>query len=144
MRLRVTLCVGLAVLLATACQEKSGPAALPHVKGTPHTDEVVKAWKSARLSPDPFTAVDPVPYRAGYCAQGQVQQVEVIVCEYRDDESLDRARKDFQEAWTKKGVRTGATARTGRTLVVVSDPKKADPNGKTIHALLQAVREFKS
>lgn len=139
---RVASGIGLVVLLLTACQEKTGPAALPHVKGTPKTDDVVDAWDDAGLKPDPFEAVEPGPYRAGYCAQGQVKQVEALICEYRDDESLDRARKGFQEGWAKKGIHTGATVRTGRTLVVVSDPKKADPNGKTIHALLMAVKKL--
>src|SRR5438105_9030574 len=103
----------IAVLLAAVawlgCSKKSGDTATAggapaapersHVSGTPHTDDVVDAWKSAGLNPGAFAAVDPMTYRAGYCAQGSLGGVDALICEYADDDSLDRAKKVIQEMW---------------------------------------------
>ena len=134
------------------CSKKSGDAATAapggapaapdraHVSGTPHTDDVVDAWKSAGLNPAAFAPVDPMTYRAGYCAQGTVGVVDALICEYSDDDSLDRAKKVIQDMWNKEGVHTGVEVRTKRTLIAVADRTKADPNGKTI---AKAVETFK-
>ena len=71
----------------------AGPAAPQHVDGTPHTDAAIKAWQGAGLSPEGFTALTPVPFGAAYCEQGRVQAIDTLVCEYRDQSALNRARR---------------------------------------------------
>jgi hypothetical protein len=134
------------------CSKKSGDAAAPgggaapnapqrsHVSGTPSTDDVVDAWKGAGLNPASFVAIDPMAYRAGYCSQGTLGGIDALICEYADDESLDRAKKVIQDMWNKEGIHTGVEVRTKRTLIAVADRQKADPNGKTI---AKAVATFK-
>src|SRR5262245_26347369 len=139
------LCLAaLAVLCGLGCGKKqegaAGASGPTHVDGTPHTDDVVSAWKGAGLAAEGFAAVDPSAYRAGYCSQGRLGGIEAIICEYRDDESLDRAKKTIQDQWGKEGVHTGVAVRTKRTLVAVADRAKSDPNGKTIS---KAVETFK-
>jgi len=113
-----------------------------HVSGTPHTDDVVDAWKSAGLSPSSFAAIDPAAYRAGYCSQGSLGGVDALVCEYKDDESLDRARKIIQDLWNKEGVHTGVEFRSKRTLIAVADRTKSDPQGKTIAKAVEAFKKM--
>ena len=118
----------------------AGATARPHVDGTPHTDDVVDAWKGAGLNPASFAEIDPMAYRASYCSQGSLGGIDALICEYADDDSLDRAKKLIQDMWNKEGVHTGVEVRTKRTLIAVSDRQKADPNGKTI---AKAVATFK-
>ena len=49
------------------------PGAGQHVDGTPHTDAVVGAWRSAGLAPEGFAPLQPVPYGASYCEEGRVR-----------------------------------------------------------------------
>jgi hypothetical protein len=143
----------LAAVAWLGCSKKSGDAAAPggtaaapgapqrsHVSGTPSTDDVVDAWKSAGLNPGSFVAIDPMAYRAGYCSQGTLGGIDALICEYADDDSLDRAKKTIQDMWNKEGIHTGVEVRTKRTLIAVADRQKADPNGKTI---AKAVSTFK-
>src|SRR5207245_11222473 len=115
MKMRI-LALAAAVALAGGCSKKAGAGGAaggrPHVDGTPHTDQVVDAWKGAGLSPETFTAIDPVAYRAGYCAQGRVAGVDTIICEYQDDDSLDRAKKASQDERNREVVQTGDPLRT--------------------------------
>jgi hypothetical protein len=112
----------------------------PHVDGTPHTDDVVNAWQKAGLNPAAFTPIDPGTYRAGYCSQGTLGGIDALICEYTDDDALDRAKKLIHDMWNKEGVHTGVEVRTKRTLIAVADRNKADPNGKSI---AKAVDTFK-
>jgi hypothetical protein len=128
--------------VAFGCGKKGdgGPADRPHVNGTPHTDQVVGAWKSAGLAPESFSAIDPTSYRAGYCSQGRVSGVDALICEYADDDSLDRAKKQLQDGWNREGVHTAVAVRAKRTLLAVTDRAKADPSGKTINKLVGAFK----
>src|SRR5215813_8303101 len=125
-------------LVALACGKKSDSG---HVDGTVQTDQVIKAWKKADLNPESFAPADAASFGAAYCSQGRVQGVDAIVCEYRDDASLDRGEKSVLDHWNREGVRTAITGRSGRTLVAVVDRAGADPNGKAIDKL---IRTFKS
>src|SRR5262249_42290188 len=131
--------------MALGCGKKDGAGGAgdrPHVEGTTHTDQVVDAWKGAGLQPETFTSIDPTAYRAGYCAQGRVSGVDTIICEYRDEGSLDNAKRLIQDEWNREGVRTGVAMRSKRTLLAVADRAKVDPNGKTIAKLVEAFKKL--
>jgi len=134
----------LAALPLGACGKKAsgGASAAAHVSGTPQTDAVLDAWKSAGLTPGPFAPVQPAPYAASYCERGDVNGVETLVCEYADDSALDRGQQQLKEEWARANVHTGVTVRTKRTLLSAVDRERRDPNGKTINQLVQAFRKL--
>ena len=141
--------VVVAVALAAAgCGKSKGsgapgaPPAPSHVSGTPHTGDVVDAWKSAGLNPEGFAMVQPIPFGAAYCEEGRVQGVDALVCEYSDDGTLDRGQKLVKDEWNREGVHTGVALRTKRTLMAVVDRGRHDPNGKTISQLVAAFRKL--
>jgi hypothetical protein len=149
---RARASAGLAAMLAAltavgACSKsKSGtqgaPPAPDHVAGTPHTDDVLDAWKSAGLKVDGFARVLPVPYVATYCERGDVAGVETLVCEYADDGAVDRGEQQLKDDWARTGVHTGVAVRSKRTLLSAVDRERHDPNGKTINQLVQAFRKL--
>jgi hypothetical protein len=113
-----------------------------HVDGTPHTDAVVAAWKSAGLTPTGFAPLVPPPYVGTYCERGTVAGVDATVCEYADDGALDRGQQQVKDEWSRSGVHTGVVVRAKRTLLSAVDHELRDPNGKTINQLIQAFRKL--
>lgn len=141
---RLGVAVVMAMALAACGKNKAGggTSAPAHVAGTPQTDAVLDAWKSAGLKPERFEQVKPPPYAASYCERGDVAGVETLVCEYADDGALDRGQQQVKDEWSKAGVHTGVTVRTKRTLLSAIDRERHDPNGKTINQLIQAFRKL--
>jgi hypothetical protein len=133
----ITFAMVLAFAAAQMACKKS-----PHIDGTPHTDEVVAKWKKADLNPTEFKDVDPAAFRAGYCQAGTVSGVDTLVCEYKDDDSLDRGKQGLQGQWAKDGVGTAVAIRSGRTLLGVADRRHADPNGKAIKKLVDVFKQL--
>ena len=119
-----------------------GAAPASHVSGTPHTDDVVDAWKSAGLKPEGFAVVQPIPYGASYCEEGRVQGVDTLLCEFAQDAGLDQGMRLLKEEWGRQGVHTGVTVRAKRTMMAAVDRGLHDPNGKIIHELVQAFRKL--
>jgi hypothetical protein len=147
------LAVATATTLLSGCGKKSsggapagGPAGsqppASHVSGTPHTDDVVDAWRSAGLRPEGFAPLQPVPYGAAFCEEGRVQGVDTLVCEYADDGTLGRGQQLLKDEWGREGVHTGVTLTSKRTMVAIVDRGRHDPNGKTINQLVKAFRKL--
>jgi hypothetical protein len=117
------------VLAAAACGDsdasKSGEAA----KATP-ADPVLAAWKKAGLTVGAFTSADGAAYGGGDCYAGQVNNLDAVVCQYATPELAVAAEPKGREAVA--GF-TGAAISNGRLLLVVSDPRKADPEGRAIN-----------
>jgi hypothetical protein len=124
-----------------ACRKgKSGQpgAASPpqtHVQGTPHTDDVLNAWRSAGLAPEDFVAMRPAPNSADYCEHGQIHGVDTLVCEYASEEALTRGTQQVKEGWARVDAHTGVVLRTKHTLMVVVDRERREPSGKTINQM---------
>ena len=108
----------------------SKPAA--HVQGTPHTDEVLTAWRNGGLAPEGFVAVQPPPNSADYCEHGNVRGVDTLVCEYASEEALTRGTQQVKEGWERVDAHTGVVLRAKRTLMIVVDRERREPSGKTI------------
>jgi len=141
---RIQSHIGIVLLLATllACgKHKTSTAAAAasspatHVQGTPHTDEVLNAWRNAGLAPEGFTRVDPAPNSAAYCEHGLIRGVDTLVCEYASDDALERGTQQVKEGWARVDTHTGALVRAKRTTMVVVDRERREPSGKTISQL---------
>jgi hypothetical protein len=117
------------------------PLAL-HVDGTPHTDAVQNAWRSAGLAPEGFAALQPVPYGAAYCEEGRVQGLDTLVCEYRDQDALAKGQAGVLEQWGREGGHTGVAFHQKLTVVGVVDRARHDPNGKVIHQVIETFRKI--
>jgi hypothetical protein len=107
-----------------------------HVPGTPHTDEVLAAFRKAGLLPDGFVASKPVPEAAAYCEHGKVGGVDTTICEYRDDQALDRGVQAVRAEWARVDAHTGVVVRAKRTLLAVVDRERREPSGKTINQMI--------
>ena len=147
----VAVLVALSGALGGACGKKEGaapaggnapPAAPQHVEGTPHADAAIKAWQGAGLNPEGFAAITPVPLGAVTCSQGRVQTIDAMVCEYRDQESLNRGKSALLEQWGREGVNTGVAFQTKLTLLGVLDRGRRDPNGKIVSQVVDAFRKL--
>jgi hypothetical protein len=139
MRISCTL-LALPVLLGLlpGCSKDKTPAPPTHVHvpGTPHTDEVLMAFRKAGLVPDGFAEMKPVPAPATYCERGKVNGVETMVCEYQDDLALDKGVQLIKEGWARVDTHTGVVVRAKRTLLAVEDRERREPSGKTISQML--------
>lgn len=121
----------------------AAPAAPPaHVDGTPHTDAVENAWRSAGLAPEGFAPLQPVPYGASYCEEGRVQSIDTLICEYRDQDSLAKGQVGLMSQWGREGGHTGVAYHQKLTLVAAVDRARSDPNGKVIHKVIDAFRKL--
>lgn len=132
---RTLSALALTLLLATlpACRkDKPATASRAHVPGTPHTDEVQNAWRTAGLAPEGFAFAPPPPNTATYCEHGMVRGVDTTVCEYTDDQALDRGVQQVRDGWARLDVHTGVVLRAKRTTMVVTDRERREPSGKTI------------
>jgi hypothetical protein len=116
-------------------QPATAPASL-HVQGTPHTDEVLAVFRKAGLLPDGFVAMKPVPEHATYCEHGKVGGVDTTICEYRDDQALDRGVQQIKADWARVDAHTGVVVRAKRTLLAVVDRERREPSGKTISQMI--------
>jgi len=135
---RIQSCAAMLLLLAAvpSCGKNktatnaASPAA--HVQGTPHTDEVLNAWRSAGLAPEGFARIEPAPNSATYCEHGQIRGVDTLLCEYASEEALTRGTQQVKEGWERVDAHTGVAVRAKRTLMVVVDRERREPSGKTI------------
>jgi len=139
-RIQPSLAILLLLATAPACAKKTAensaatsPAA--HVPGTPHTDEVLTAWRNAGLTPEGFARVTPAPNSATYCEHGLVRGVDTLVCEYTSEDALTRGMQQVKEGWARVDAHTGVILRAKRTTMVVVDRERREPSGKTISQL---------
>lgn len=137
---RSLLALMLALVLAPlGCGKKNTAPGRAHVDGTPHTDKVAAEWKEAGLQTQ-LAPTEPTPYGAAYCEEGHVEGVDAVVCEYHDDAAVEWGKKMIGERWSRQQMHTGVTAQSRRTVVMLVDRDRRDPNGKTIS---RAVKVFK-
>jgi len=133
-----TCCLALMMLLALpalpGCHKDRAPttAAASHVQGTPHTDQVLGAWRNAGLPPDGFAPVQPSPMGAAYCEHGLIHGVDTTVCEYASDDTLKRGTQHVKDEWARVDVHTGVILSAKRTTMVAIDRERREPSGKTI------------
>jgi len=133
---RIYLSVLLVLAALPACRKDksaaSPPAGATHVPGTPHTDEVLNAWRTAGLAPEGFAFAPPPANTASYCEHGKVRGVDTTVCEYANDQALDRGVQQVRQEWARIDVHTGVLLRAKNTTMVAIDRERREPSGKTI------------
>ena len=128
---------------ALAAPGAPAPAAPPeHVDGTPHTDAVQNAWRSAGLAPEGFAPLQPVPFGASYCEEGRVQGLDTVVCEYKDQDALAKGQATLLDQWGREGGHTGVAFHQKLTVVGIVDRARHDPNGKVIHQVIDTFRKI--
>jgi hypothetical protein len=119
---------------------ETAPAA--HVSGTPHTDDVLNAWRNAGLAPEGFTAVQPAPNSAAYCEHGKVHGVDTLVCEYASDADAAQGTRQVREGWARVDAHTGVLLQAKRTMMVAVDRERREPSGKTISQMAKAFQKL--
>ena len=119
--------LALVLLMLGACSKKPGEVRLK---------EVNDSLQSAGFKLDSFQPADPGKFSAQKCVQGLLDGVDAIVCEYGSNDAVALGKKAGED-WVAQAA-TGAVLTNGKTLLVVADRSRADPNGKTIHKITQA------
>ncbi|AKF85399.1 hypothetical protein MFUL124B02_11770 [Myxococcus fulvus 124B02] len=100
-------------------------------------DDVVAAWKAAGESPSAFADVgEKLP--GGKCQAGKVSGLDATLCVFED---AQRAQQAEEAGWKLVGDSVGAAAVSGKMLLVVADPKKEDPSGRRLNALVKTYQE---
>jgi len=136
------IALGLAALPACR-QNKTAGGPATHVPGTPHTDEVLTAWRNAGLAPEGFTSVPPpAANTAIYCERGKVRGVDTTVCEYESDPALERGLAQVRADWERLDVHTGVLLRAQRTTMAAVDRERREPSGRTISEMAKIFRKL--
>lgn len=107
----------------------------------PADDALIAAWKKAGLEVSPLTDVDATPYAANKCRGGTVGGVDVVVCNYDTGEDAKAAEDAALALLEKTAAPTASAIARGKSVLVVSDKRKADPSGRTINAITSAFRK---
>src|SRR5690349_1148411 len=102
-------------------------------------DEAQKAWQKAGLTASDFAKIDGAPYANGKCSAGTVDGLRTIVCEYGDEAALSRGEQAAYQT-LDDAPNTGAVVKIGKSLLVVTDTAKIDPNGKKMNKLANVFR----
>lgn len=128
------------VALLGACDKDSksapaGGASAKPVAGAPDSEArsaLMSAWKTGGLKPGAFA-----PAKVAFgdkCESGTVDFVEVVVCEYADAKQA-QAAEAAALSWV--GATTGLARAKGNLVIAAADRRKADPQGKTLNALVK-------
>jgi hypothetical protein len=131
--MRVSSLLVLALALA-ACSKKA-------TEGGVRLQQVNDAFASAGFKLDSFHPLDPGRFHAQRCANGTLDGVEAVVCEFGSAEAVTLGKKAGED-WVAQAT-TGAVLTNGNTLLAVADRARTDPNGKIIHKITQAYTRVK-
>ncbi len=100
-------------------------------------DDVIDAWKAAGESPSAFTdAGEKLP--GGKCQAGKVSGLDATVCVF---DSAEKARQAEEAGWKLVGNAVGSAVVSGKTVLVIADPRKEDPSGRRINTLVKAYQD---
>lgn len=99
-------------------------------------EKATQAWKKAGQTVGEFKK-DEAPLSGAECSSGTVAGFPATVCEFADDEA---AKKAEEIAFERIGTSVGSAIAEGKTLLVVSDPKKEDPSGRRLNDVIKAFR----
>jgi hypothetical protein len=127
----MTMRIALLLLLVVGCKGKGGPV-----------EQVVAAWRGAGVTLPPFRTLDPQPFNAQACSQGEIQGVEAIVCAYPDAQASERAEQQQRARFAMGSSTTALTVRKGAALITLTDPAHSDPNGRMIARLVSSLKSL--
>ena len=120
-----------AVLASRGCRDEGGGGG---ADGDHPVVALEDGWERAGLAPGGFAEIDGEELGGGDCRAGAVSGLDVTVCSYPDEASAAEARK---AGLALVGSATGAALVDGARLLVVADPKKADPSGRAIDKVIK-------
>jgi hypothetical protein len=115
-----------AAVAVVACSKTAGD------KAASPSSAVLAAWKVGNLVPSAMTPAS-VAF-ATDCQGGTVENIDVLLCNFPTPAEA-KAAEDQALTWI--GSATGASQAHGAALIVLSDRRKADPNGRTINKLMK-------
>jgi hypothetical protein len=122
------------VVISAGCGKKASESG-------PRLKDVSDAFTSAGFKLDSFHPIEASRFSAQKCAQGTLEGLDAIVCEFGSTEAV-RHGKRAGEAWIAQAT-TGAVLENGRTLFAVADRAHIDPTGQVIHKLTQTYSRLK-
>lgn len=79
------------------------------------------------------------PYKAKQCVRGQVEQLDLLLCEYPDAAAAQKAEKKVQRFLA--GAVSGALRRSATLLLAVADREEKDLQGNAIQKAVTAFSE---
>lgn len=136
----ITCLAMLALALAPGCSKKEAAVKkedkAEDTKAGPAFARTTGALKSAGFTVSAFEQAAARPYEAQKCSRGEVDKLDVLLCEYGSDAAAESAEKKVLQFFG--GAVTGAVRRAGTVVLAVADRKKIDVQGKTINKLLKA------
>jgi len=101
------------------------------------TEDVLAAWKAAGETPASFAdAGEKLP--GGKCQAGKVSGLDATLCSFDDDA---KAKAGEEAGWALVGNSVGAAVASGKTVLVLADPRKEDPSGRRINALVKSFQK---
>ena len=109
-------------------------------KSEPFPKAVLAKLHKKGLKLGEFKSADARRYKAEECAEGQIEDLDVLICRYEDGEKAKKAEARLLR-FTRKAL-TGAVRYRDKTAMVVADNKKTDIKGKTINRLLTTFSEL--
>lgn len=126
----IAICALAGGLWLTGCggSETSAPADI---------DAAIEKWKASGLEVSEFTEADAATFAASSCRAGTIAGVDVTICDCADDAAA-KAAQNKGLAWV--GENTGTSLTAGKMLLSVRDPRKSDPNGKSINKIVNDFR----
>jgi len=125
--------IALALVPSAGCRRS-------HVAGTPSTDGVLEAFRNAGLDVAGVANAEPDAWGADVCSSGKVSGVEVVICEFTSDEQLGKTRADTVRDWNSFNIDTGLVLHNQRTLLIVADRGRQDPQGRAIGKMVTAFK----
>ncbi|RYZ37114.1 MAG: hypothetical protein EOO71_29230 [Myxococcaceae bacterium] len=100
-------------------------------------DDILDAWKAEGEVPSGFTDVgEKLP--GGRCKAGKVNGLDATLCFFDSGAKADQAQ---ESAWALVGEAVGAAVVSGKWVLVIADPRKEDPSGRRINALVKIYQD---
>jgi len=145
--LRLAL-LALALWLVPGCKDEtkaggapaSGSAAekgKPAAADVPYAKQVSTSLEEAGLKPSAaFEQAAARPYEAKACARGEIDKLDVLVCDYDAEPAAEAGEKKLEQFVS--GAVSGAIRRVGTRVLAVADRNKVDPTGAAINKVVKA------
>ena len=131
-RVVTLLCLATALTIA-GC--KKTPEGAAKVKSAAFHQPVLAAFKQAGLTVGQFEPSAAKPYKARSCVRGEVDQFDVMLCQYESEATAQEMEKNPDQF--VGGAPTGAVRRAKTIVLAVADRNKVDLKGKKINKLLK-------
>lgn len=126
----------LLVLLVGCKDEKKVGTAAAAAPDTPYPRKVATALSEAGIKAGELEQAAAKPYAAADCARGQVDKLDLLVCDYKDEATARQGEKKLERFVA--GAVSGGIRRRGSRVLAVADRDKVDLKGETINKTLKA------